>query len=107
MPLPNIELLAVQDAGALPQVMRWRQGVASSIAPSNIPVGASPFTYQNTLPGPASVMISGGTVTTISFSRDNVTYFLVGLLGGMFHLSPGDFLKVAYVLASTMTLIPF
>lgn len=106
MALPNCELLSIQDAAAFPQVMRWGQA-SSGVAPSNIPVGASPFTYQNVLSNPVSVMISGGTVTTISYSRDNVTYFLAGLLAGMFHLSPGDFLKVVYVLVPNMTLIPF
>lgn len=81
--------------------------VASEVAESNIPVGASPFLYQNVTQRPCTVLISGGTVTTISFSRDGVTFYLVGVLAGSFHLSPGDFLRVVYILAPTMTLVPF
>lgn len=79
----------------------------SGIGPSAITVGGSPFTYQNPLNRPVSVMVSGGTVTTISISRDGTNFFLVGLLAGMFHLSAGDYLRVVYILAPTMTLIPF
>lgn len=103
---PICELLSVQDAAIAPQVPRWGQ-MSSGVAPSNISVGGSPFTYQNSLSGPCTVIVQGGTVTTISYSRDGVSFFVVGLLAGMFHLGAGDFLRVVYVLVPTMTLIPF
>lgn len=81
--------------------------MASAILPSNIPVGGSPFTYQNPLSRPVNILVSGGTVTTISWSRDNSNYFLIGLLAGQFQLSPGDYLRVVYITPPTMTLVPF
>jgi hypothetical protein len=106
MPLPICELLSLSDAASPFQIPRWDQ-ICSGLSPSNIPVGASPFTYQNPITGPANVLISGGTVTSISYSRDGSTFFLVGLLAGQVHLSTGDFVRIVYVLAPTMTLIPF
>ncbi len=75
-------------------------------APSNIVVGASPFVYQNTTIYPADVIVSGGTVSEIAFSRDNVTYYVIGTTAGMFQLSPNDYLRVTYTAAPTMTLVP-
>ena len=66
----------------------------------------SPFTWQNTNPYPVAVIISAGTVTTVEFSRDGVTFFAVGLLAGQYHLSPGDRIRVTYAVAPTMTMVP-
>lgn len=100
------EVLATQNASSAAQVPRYGQ-LVSGLAPSGITVGASPFTYQNTSNIHVDVLISGGTVTTISISRDGVNFFAVGLLAGQYRLSPGDSVRVVYVLAPTMTLIPF
>lgn len=78
----------------------------SAIAPSAITVGASPFVYQNTTGYDISVLVSGGVVTALQFSRDNVTYYAVGFLGGMVWLSPNDYLKVTYTGLPVMDLIP-
>lgn len=80
----------------------WDLAVES--LPSNIVIGASPFTYQNTANLPVDVLVSGGTVSAIAFSRDNVTYYTVGTTG-QFHLEPGDYLKITYTVAPTMTLV--
>lgn len=79
---------------------------ASGSAASSITVGASAFTYQNTSGATECVLVSSGTVTTIEISRDGSTFFLVGLIGGQFHLSPGDKLRVTYAIAPTMTRMP-
>lgn len=104
--MPICELLSIQDANIPFQIPRWDQ-IASGISPSGISVGGSPFTYQNALLAPVNVLISGGTVTTISYSRDGSAFFIVGILAGQVHLSPGDFVRIVYVLAPIMTLIPF
>lgn len=76
-------------------------------APSNITVTASPFTYQNVSGYNGDVIISGGTVSAIAFSRDNSTYFATGFVtGGVVYLSPSDYVKVTYTVAPTMTLVP-
>lgn len=104
--MPVNELLAVQSAVGLSQVPNWGQ-IDSGNPASAISVGASPFTYQNTAPNPGLVIVSGGTVTTISYSRDGTNFFLVGLLAGMYHMSPGDQIRVVYVLTPQMTFVPF
>jgi hypothetical protein len=76
------------------------------ILPSSITPGASPYTYQNTLGYPADVIVNGGTVSAIAFSRDNATFYTAGAIGGIFPLSPYDYLRVTYTVAPTMTLIP-
>lgn len=77
-----------------------------TIAPSNITVPASTVAYRNTLAVDASVIVSGGTVTDIEFSRNNSTWYTTGTIAGMFHLSPNDYIRVTYAVAPTMTLIP-
>lgn len=74
--------------------------------PSTIAVGASPFSYQNATGYDADIIVDIGTLTSIAFSRDNVTYYTTGLIAGIVHLSPGDWIKVTYTVAPTMTLIP-
>ena len=79
----------------------------STDAPSAITPTGSPFTYQNTASFDASVIVSGGTMSLIEFSRDGATWYDVGVItGGMFHLSPSDRIRVTYSVAPTMTLVP-
>ena len=76
-------------------------------APSSISVGSSPFNYQNASSTyDESVIVKGGTVSKIEFSRDNSTFYDVGVTAGMFTLNPADSLKVSYSVAPTMTSIP-
>lgn len=77
-----------------------------TVAPSAITVTASPFSYVNTGNVTAAVLVSGGTVTTIEFSRNGTDFFLIGLLAGQFVLAPNDRLRVTYAVAPTMTRIP-
>jgi hypothetical protein len=76
------------------------------LAPSAITVTASPFTYINQTGVTADVIVSGGTVSQIEFSRDGATFFGVGVTSGMLMLSPYDRLRVTYSAAPTMTLVP-
>lgn len=66
----------------------------------------TPYTYQNTTGAPLGILVSGGTVLTISISRDGVTFFPAGLLGGMYLLQPDDSVRVTYLVAPTITAIP-
>lgn len=77
------------------------QGDAAAITP-----GASPYAYQNIGTKPQDVIVSGGTVSAVAFSRDGATYFGLGQTAGMFRLGVGDFLKVTYSVAPTMTAVP-
>lgn len=79
-------------------------GWQAPAATSSIAVGGSPFSFQNTVPG--HINISAGTVSLIEVSRDGSNFFATGLLGGMFFLCPGDFCRVTYAVAPTMTWFP-
>lgn len=78
----------------------------SSGVPIAQTVSASPYTMQNTWGHGILAVVQGGTVTTIQYSVDGSTWLLVGLLAGLFYMRPGDYLRVSYVLAPTVTVIP-
>jgi hypothetical protein len=76
------------------------------ILPRGVVVGASPFTFQNTTGRPVDLIVTGGVVSAIDFSRDNITFYSVGQTAGVFWLSPYDYLQVTYTAAPTITLVP-
>lgn len=71
---------------------------------SAITVGPSPFSFMN--PNPGNVNVNGGTVSLIEISRDGITFFATGLIGGLFFLCPANWMRVTYTLAPTMTWFP-
>lgn len=75
-------------------------------APSGQAAGASPYTYTNANAYSEDVMVAGGTVTALDFSRNGTTWYASGLVIGTVRLSPGDKLKVTYTVAPTITRIP-
>lgn len=82
-------------------------GLFRGLAPGNVEpvtVGASPYTYSAARRG--SMIISGGTVTAIEFSRDGTIFYDVGATAGMFTLNASDQLKVTYAVAPDMTFVP-
>jgi len=124
---PSVFLTALQDAALSPpgsysadtNLVLWQaiDGLAVapppadevpgwSIPPRGVTVGASPFTFQNTTGRSVDLIVSGGTVSAIAFSRDNVTFYGVGSTAGVFWLSPYDYLRVTYTVAPTITLVP-
>jgi hypothetical protein len=79
----------------------------SGLPPGNetaLTVGASPFTYVAGVKG--SVIVSGGTVSAIEFSRDGTTFYNTGQTAGMFVLNARDSLRVTYTVLPTMTFVP-
>jgi len=100
---PALDDLA-QQIGTLPRVDQ--EVSARFIQPITITPGASPYTYQNTNTYPADIIVSGGGVSLLEFSRNGVTFFSTGSFYGMFTLSPYDLLRVTYSSTPTMTLIP-
>lgn len=66
----------------------------------------SPAPIQNTTANRLAVVISGGTVSLIEFSRDGVTFDTVGAVAGQFLLNPGDMLQVTYQIAPTAASYP-
>lgn len=72
--------------------------------PSPVVPASSPYTYKATQGG--TLIIQGGTVSMVSFSRDGVTNFNAGQTQGMFPLSQGDLLIITYSAAPNLTFVP-
>jgi|SRR6267378_4577051 len=69
---------------------------------ASITFNGSPTAFQNMGATRIMVLITGGNVSLIEFSRDNVTYdALGGLLSGDFFLNPGDWIRITYLVAPT------
>jgi len=47
------------------------------------------------------IIVGGGSISMIEFSRDNAIYDSFGLLSGDFFLNPGDWIRISYTLAPT------
>ena len=85
---------------------RWFQdtdlGVPSSGEVPITPV-ASPYIY--TAPQKGNLIVSGGTVTAILFSRSG-TFYLTGQTSGMFNICANDQVKIVYSSPPTLTFAP-
>jgi hypothetical protein len=81
-------------------------GTGTVIQPSILVPTASPFEYTNNNSYPVDIMISGGGVVKLEFTRNGVEYYDTGSYYGMFMLSPGDQLRILYYTVPNMTLIP-
>lgn len=68
--------------------------------------GASPWVYQSPFAGDVRLLVSGGTVSALAFSRDGVTYYSLGITSGQITLSQNDFLRVTYTVVPTMIAVP-
>lgn len=64
----------------------------------------SPFTYIAPVGG--TLIVNGGTVSQIQYSRDGANFYVVGQSAGMFPLSQGDQLVIQYSAPPTMTFAP-
>lgn len=82
---------------------------SSSTVPSAITVtySSGTFTYQNTTAQDKEVLITGGTVTLIEFSRNGSTWYAEAGTSGKVWLSPNDSVRITGSGAvPSMTLIP-
>lgn len=79
--------------------------IAAGARTTSTPAG-SPHTYTNSSARRQNVIVSGGTVTTIEFSRDGATFDIVGLLAGVHVLNPGDQLRITYAVAPAVAIYP-
>jgi len=74
-------------------------------AMSTLTPGGSPYSYTNATDNDKEVIVRGGTVSLIEHGRGG-SYESVGVTAGIFHVSPGDVLRVTYTVAPTMRLVP-
>lgn len=77
---------------------------ARSYAVKPITVTASPFTY--TAPSNGIVIVSGGTLSALTFSRDGTTFIAVGFTSGIIPVRKKDLVRATYTVAPTMNFVP-
>lgn len=71
---------------------------------STVIATGSPFTYTSQTKG--FLIVQGGTVSLVQFSRDGATNYTTGLTQGCFPLSQADSLIVTYTGAPKLTWMP-
>ncbi|WP_321782572.1 right-handed parallel beta-helix repeat-containing protein [Burkholderia pyrrocinia] len=81
-------------------------GFGVQLTPVVQTVGASPWTFANSYPSAVSMSVAGGTVSSISVSRNGQQAYATGLTTGMVDLKPGDAMTITYSAAPTVTMIP-
>lgn len=105
--LPTFQVSLIQKGVTnSPWYFFW-QGLFRGLAPAAVvPVipGASPYTYTAAVKG--FMLITGGTVSLVEFSRDGVTFYSYGTTSGQFTLNAADRLRVTYSVTPTMTFVP-
>jgi len=82
-------------------------GLFRGLAPAfEVPItpGASPYIYSPDVKG--FVILTGGTVSLVEFSRDGTNFYDYGTTQGQFLLNGADQLRVTYTGAPDMVFVP-
>jgi hypothetical protein len=82
-------------------------GLFRGLPPENVSIpvaGPSPYIYGAQRKG--SLIVTGGTVSLIEFSRDGVDYYDVGQTSGMFALNASDVLRITHAGAPNLVFVP-
>ena len=69
-----------------------------------ITVTASPFVYQAVLRG--QLLITGGTVSAVAFSRDGTTWYNAGITAGFVQVDARDLVRITYSVLPTVIFVP-
>lgn len=111
--IPNANVPPMDGGGAWTQAW-WRffASVAQSVNsqatganPQPVTVGASPYTFTAGQAG--ALLVQGGGVSAMAFSRDGLTWYPLGSFYGLFPLSPGDMVRITYPgAAPVLTFVP-
>lgn len=106
--LPNYPVPLIEGRITGRDWYRFWMGIFRGLPPGNVePVtlSGSPYVYSATRKG--SVIVEGGTVSSIEFSRDGGdTYYDVGTVAGMFTVNASDLLRITYAVDPTVTFVP-
>lgn len=105
--LPTFNMPLVINGVTAKEWYFFLAGLYQGLAPANIDpvsVTASPFIYEG--PSRGFLLVTGGTVSLIEFSRDGVTFYNTGEISGQFTLSSADRLKITYSVLPTVTFVP-
>lgn len=86
---------------------RFWAGLFQGLPPENeiaVTLGASPASYSAVRKG--SLIVSGGTVSQIEFTRNGTDYYDTGVTAGMFTLNASDVLRVTYAVIPDAVFVP-
>lgn len=72
--------------------------------PPQTVTGSSPQTLRNTTSCVQIVIVNGGASVVVSYSQDGSTYYAMSS-GSQFVLFPGDFIKISWTTAPTITVL--
>ncbi len=72
--------------------------------PSTVTAGPSPYVF--TTPAQGMLLVAGGPVTLIEYSKDGETWYPTGVTQGQIQMSPNDHLRITYMNAPTLTFFP-
>lgn len=105
MPLYGVPL--IQGGSTVRDWYFFFAGLYRGLPPENVTeptAGASPYTYSAARRG--SLIVTGGTVSLIEFSRDGTNFFDVGQTSGMFALNAADVLRITHAGAPDLAFVP-
>jgi hypothetical protein len=106
--IPNFPVPLVEGRVTSRDWYRFWMGLFRGLPPANVdPVTltGSPFVYSAARRG--SLIVNGGTVSNLSFSRDGgATWYTLGSVAGMFLLNASDLLRITYSAPPTVTFVP-
>ena len=105
--IPNYPVQLVQNQQTSKDWYFFWSGLFRGLPPANVEEVAltgSPFIY--TAPRKGSLIVSGGTVSAIEFSRDGVTFYDTGQTSGMIPSNAADQIQITYAVAPTVTFVP-
>lgn len=72
--------------------------------PATVTIGASPYVFVT--PAQGTLLVSGGPVTLIEYSKDGVTWYPTGLTQGQIQMVPNDQVRITYMNPPTLTFFP-
>lgn len=105
--IPTYQTPLIKDRVTQTAWFRFWQGVFSGDPPAPevaVTPGASPYSYST--PSGGFLIVQGGTVSLIEFSRDGVTYRNYGVVAGPIPASSNDIIRITYTVAPTLTFVP-
>lgn len=82
-------------------------GLFQGLAPEAevaVTLTGSPFTFS--APRKGTLIVNGGTVSAVEFSRNGTTFYTTGATAGMFTVNKSDLLRITYAVAPTVTFVP-
>ncbi len=105
---PNFAVPMMVRGGNQKDWFFFLDGLFRGLAPGNVvPVTATASPMVYTAPVRGNLIVRGGTVSKVEFSRDGTTFYDTAQTQGIFPLNAADLLRITYSVAPVaLTFIP-